>query len=411
MKASPLAPSRSTSAPAVRSPRRIKNGPLAILDRYLLATSGGAILGGLALFLIVLLVAVIITGLQKLVTNGLNPGEFLRFIGLQLPRMIVFALPMAVLFGCVQTFSTLAKAGEIVAMQAAGMSLLRMLRAPLFCALLATLVVAYMQEILVPRLERGKDAILVAHIEEKVGKVGTFRYEDPPSDKGPLKTLIQARGFDLQAKTLTAPVISRYDDDHRLTEQISADLARWSGRDWVLTRVQTVRIDDNAAGGATKVQAPAATLQLPPPAFLGRSEDALQKRLARGDFLMVSIPEVAKYRAGLLEQKRDAQTKEESKIAGRAIKTATFGIHEKISNPLTCLMFALLGVPLGAQTKQRSGGGAMGLSLLVLVIYYVTWTAITTLGRAGTLNPIIAAYAALFLMSAGGAWLVRRASR
>ncbi len=412
MKASPVSASRARAASqtAARARKRATSG-VPILDRYLLSGVGSAIVGGLALFLIVLLVALIITGLQKMVTGNLSPGEFLRFLWLQMPRLIVFALPMAVLFGCVQTFSALSKAGELVAMQAAGMSLWRMLRAPLFCAFLATLVVAYMQESLVPPLERNKDAILVAHITEKVGKVGTFRYEDPPSDEGPLKTLIQARGFDLKAKTLTKPRIQFYDADHRMIRQISADLARWSGRDWVLQNAEIVLLDSDKSGGATTAKAPSVNLELPPPAFLGRSENALQKRLARGDFLMVSTWEVDKYRQSLIEQKKTAPTKEQQKIAAKAIKTATFGIHEKISNPLTCLMFALVGVPLGAGTKQRSSGGAMGLSLLVLVFYYVTWTAVTTLGRAGTLNPIVAAYFALVVMSVGGLVLVRRASQ
>ncbi len=412
MKATPVSPPQARPVPqAARATKTAKSGVLPILDRYLLAQVGGSILGGLALFLIVLLVAVIITGLQKLVTNGLSPGEFLSFIGLQLPRMIVFAMPMATLFGCVQSFSALSKAGELVAMQAAGMSLVRMLRAPLFCALLATLLVAYLQESLVPRLERGKDAILVAHITKKVGKVGTFRYEDPPSDKGALKTLIQASGFDLKAKTLTAPRISFYDDDHRLTQQVSADIARWSGRQWILTNVQTVRLSNDASGGATTAKAPTASLELPPPAFLGQQEDALQKRLSRGDFLMVSIPEVASYRRNLIAQKQSAPTREQQKDVGKAIKTATFGIHEKIATPLTCLMFALVGVPLGARTKQRSGGGAMGLSLVILVVYYVTWTWAATLGRAGAVNPVATAYFAVAAMSLGGAILVRRASR
>ncbi len=404
-------PLNSSEKPATARPKTwARRGGLPILDRYLLGNVANSILGGLALFLIVLLVAVIITGLQKIVSNGLSAGEFLRFIGLQLPRMIVFALPMAVLFGCVQTFSTLAKAGEIVAMQAAGMSLVRMLRAPLFCALLATFVVFYLQESLVPRLERDKDAILVAHIQEKVGSVGTFRFEDPPSDQGPLKTLIQARGFDLKLKTLSKPRISSYDADHRMTQQTSAEIARWSGRDWVLQRAEIVTLNAQT-GGATTAKFPSLRIELPPPAFLGRSEDALQKRLTKGDFLMVSIPEVIAYRESLLLQKRAARTKDEIKTSTKAVRTATFGIHEKIAGPLACLMFALVGVPLGAQTKQRSGGGAMGLSLLVLVFYYVTWTWAATLGRGGALNPVVTAYFAVVGMAIGGAWLVRRASK
>ncbi len=384
---------------------------LPILDRYLLGNIANAILGGLGLFLIVLLVAVIITGLQKIVSNGLDAGEFLRFIGLQLPRMIVFALPMAVLFGCVQSFAALAKAGEIVAMHAAGMGLTRMLRAPLFCALLATLVVFYLQESLVPRLERDKDAILVAHMEQKTKSGGAFRYEDPPSEQGPLKTLIQARSFDFKTRTLIKPRISFYDADHGMTRQISAQSARWSGHDWILHRVQSVSLTSDKGGGATMANFDSARVEFAAPAFLARSENSLQRRLDKGDFLMVSIPEVLAYRRRLEAQKRAARTEDERKSTTKAVRTATFGLHEKIAAPLACLMFALVGVALGAQTKQRSDGGAMGLSLLVLVFYYVAWTWAATLGRAGALHPVVTAYFAVVVMGLGGAFLVRRAGR
>ena len=396
---------------APRTQTRARRFALPILDRYLLGQVAGSILGGLALFLIVLLVAVVITALQKIVSNGLSASEFLRFIGLQLPHMIVFAAPMAVLFGCVQSFSALAKAGEIVAMQAAGMSLTRMLRAPLFCALVATLVVFYLQESLVPRLERDKDAILVAHIQQKVGSAGSFRFEDPPSEKGPLKTLLQARSFDLQTKVLLKPHITYYDADFVPTRLISADSGRWSGRQWILQNARIQIQDESKVGGYRNAQFRALAVELPPPAFLGRSENALKRRLGKGDFLMVSIPEVMAYRQSLEAQKREARSSDEIKKAGKAVKTATFGVHEKIAGPLACLMFALVGVPLGAQTKQRSGGGAMGLSLVVLVVYYVVWTWAATLGRAGALDPIATAYFTVAAMSLGGIWLVRRASK
>lgn len=409
----PLRPNDESLPAETPSPRfqtRVRRFGLPILDRYLLGQVAGSILGGLALFLIVLLVAVIITALQKIVSNGLSAGEFLRFIGLQLPRMIVFAFPMAVLFGCVQSFSALAKAGEIVAMQAAGMSLVRMLRAPLFCAFIATLVVFYMQESLVPRLERDKDAMLVAHIQQ-AGQAGTFRFEDPPSDKGPLKTLLQARSFDLKTKTLVKPHITHYNENFVPTYLISADSGRWSGREWILQKARIQAQDESKVGGYDNHEFDSLAVELPPPAFLARTENALQKRLTKGDFLMVSIPEVMAYRESLKAQRREARDKDEIKTASKAVKTATFGIHEKIAGPLACLMFALVGVPLGAQTKQRTGGGAMGLSLVVLVFYYVVWTWAATLGRAGALDPVGTAYFAVVGMSLGGIWLVRRASK
>ncbi len=401
----------TTSAPprpAIQAPPAGKFGGLLIVDRFVGKLVVGATLGAAGWFLGILLIAIVITGLQKLVTNALSGSEMLIFVALQLPRMIVFALPMATLFGCVQAFAALSRQGEAVALGAAGVSLVRMMRAPLIWAAILTLVSFGLSELLVPPLERSKDSILVSHLTSSVGK-GGFRYQDPAADEDlPLKTLVQARSFDFEKRTLNKPRVQVFDDDQKLKLQIVAESAQWTGKAWVLRDGVSTRILPPATGKLSKTESqefPTFEIELPAPEFLNRSANSLSTRLARGDFLMISIPEVFAYRRTLAAQlplaKSDAQRARTEKL----VKVATFGIHEKIAAPLICFAFALVGLPLGLHSP-RSGGGALGLSFVVLVVYYVIMTWCATLGRPGAVNPVAMAYTPLLLILAIGSWLV-----
>ena len=379
-----------------------------IVDKFVGKLIVGATLGAAGWFLGILLIAVVITGLQKLVTNSLSGGEMLVFVALQLPRMIVFALPMAILFGSVQAFAALSRQGEAVALGAAGVSLVRMIRAPLIWAALLTFVSFALSEWLVPPLERSKDSILVSHLATSLGK-GGFRYQDPGADEDlPLKTLVQAQSFDFDRLTLSEPRIQVFDDDQKLALQIVAKSAKWTGKKWMLydgisTRFPPAKTGELPASESSDFSTLGA--QLPAPEFLNRSANSLSTRLARGDFLMISLPEVFAYRRTIAAQLPLAQTEAERARTEKLVKSATFGIHDKIAAPLICFAFALVGLPLGLHSP-RSGGGALGMSFVVLVVYYVIWTWCSTLGRPGAVNPVAMAYAPLVLISAIGCWLV-----
>ena len=396
-------PRPQTNKPAVREP-----SGLLIVDRFVGQLVVGATLGAAGWFLGILLIAVVITGLQKLVTNSLSPGELAIFVALQLPRMIVFALPMAILFGSVQAFAALSRQGEAVALGAAGVSLVRMMRAPLVWAALLTFVSFALSEWLVPPLERSKDSILVSHLATSLGK-GGFRYQDPAADEDlPLQTLVQAKSFDFEKLTLNEPRVQLFDDDQKLSLQIVARSAKWTGDKWLLSNGVSTRFPPAKAGELSlpqTTQFETFAVELPAPEFLNRSSNSLSTRLARGDFLMISLPETWAYRRTIAAQLPMAQTEAQRARTEKLVKSATFGIHDKIAGPLICFAFALVGLPLGLHSP-RSGGGALGVSFVVLVVYYVIWTWCSTLGRPGAVNPVAMAYAPLLLISAIGSWLV-----
>jgi LPS export ABC transporter permease LptF/LPS export ABC transporter permease LptG len=82
--------------------------------------------------------------------------------------------------------------------------------------------------------------------------------------------------------------------------------------------------------------------------------------------------------------------------------------HRRLALPTSCLVLALVGVPLGLSSKK--GGKSMGFVLtiaLVFLYYFISLTGIS-LGRSGRIPPAAGVWAANFVFLAAGLFLIRR---
>jgi lipopolysaccharide export LptBFGC system permease protein LptF len=150
---------------------------------------------------------------------------------------------------------------------------------------------------------------------------------------------------------------------------------------------------------------------LPDPRLMKRKAMTIQEQLDKQNYEMLSISDL---RAYLNKQPALLQTVTYPKIRERVItrmKSLTFGIHDKIATPLICIVLVLIGAPLGVRPQRSGGGFAMGLSLAVLLLYYIAWSWVSQVGKAGYGVPILLAYAPLGLTLVIGAVLMKLKSR
>src|SRR5690606_10503864 len=95
-----------------------------LLHRYIFRQVLVACLLSLALFVFVLVAGNAIRQIVGLVAGGrLSIGEFLYFIGLLVPGVAAYALPLGLLTGILLVLGRLSAQSEIQAMKAAGISL------------------------------------------------------------------------------------------------------------------------------------------------------------------------------------------------------------------------------------------------------------------------------------------------
>ncbi len=102
------------------------------LDIYLLKTFLGFFLAALAVCLFILLMQFTWRWLEELISKGVEGAVLMQFFFYTSLTLIPMALPLALLLGSLLTFGSIGENRELLAMKAAGISLLRIMR-PLFC--------------------------------------------------------------------------------------------------------------------------------------------------------------------------------------------------------------------------------------------------------------------------------------
>lgn len=83
-------------------------------------------------------------------------------------------------------------------------------------------------------------------------------------------------------------------------------------------------------------------------------------------------------------------------------------IHKKYSIPVACIVFVLLGVPLGLSTRQGNAGIALGVSLLFILVYYLFLLGGEQLADRGILPGWLTMWSANILMGGLGIYLTVR---
>lgn len=81
-------------------------------------------------------------------------------------------------------------------------------------------------------------------------------------------------------------------------------------------------------------------------------------------------------------------------------------IYKKYSIALACLIFALIGAPLGLSIRRGSLGAAGGYSLAIFLFYWVTLVQGEKLADRGLIHPWIGMWTANAIMLVVGCWLV-----
>jgi hypothetical protein len=61
-------------------------------------------------------------------------------------------------------------------------------------------------------------------------------------------------------------------------------------------------------------------------------------------------------------------------------------LSKKFSIPFTCLLFAILGAPLGIKSSRSGKSGSFGVTVAVIIIYYIGLILTQNMGRIGKIH-------------------------
>ncbi len=357
------------------------------LDRYVLTEMVPPFLFGIGAFLAVLVGAQLLYEMLRLIyQQGFPAWAAARIFMLELPAVITLTLPMATVFGSLMAMARFSGDGELVAMRAGGVSLPRIGLPIVIVGFVVSVGGLLINETFVPDAKQRAFEIARDVHSTVAGEMDIAL--EVRDDDDHLERWLYARKFDPDTLTLSNATVLDFTLG-RKPHLYTAARARWQGQYWVLENVEHTTWDGAQAG-----RLHLDSVMLP----IGRTPEQVERvRKLPDDMRLAELQE----QAGLAEQ--------QGRVAWANRLRQHY--HVRLSLPWACVGFAVLGIALGIQRQRSSRGIGMGLSLLVIFVYYVVMHTLTLVGERGVAPAALMAWTPNLLLYLTGLGLLLRASQ
>ncbi len=349
--------------------------PVPILTRTVLGEIARWYLGGVALFLTLLMTDALSSTVGKLLIYDPPPAQALAAFLSILPQSLNKTLVLAVPFSILLAFSRMQRDNELKAILASGIRPLSLVW-PLALPFALVGVLAYVNAgTLVPAGLANWDRAWFTIYDQPLPPPQQEKYTYAPPGALFYAGRVSADNAGSSVAQLSGVMVQRGD------ETITAQFGTWdSGQQtWTLSNAWITRPGQNPRQSPTDVViAQTDTLRPPPPAAQQVSNAELRAALA-GDTL-----------------------------SRKGRRDYTFQLAVRVADPATPVVFALAAGMLGLLIRNRAA--AFAAVLVFIVCFYILWTTMPGLAGAGALNPTLAAWVPnlAFLLLAGGlAWRLR----
>lgn len=367
---------------------------LSILDRYLIREIALPFVLGLVVLTFVLEIPPILREAEALIAKGVEWGVVFRVLLTLLPQALSLTIPMAALLGILVGFGRISADREFVAMQACGVSLMRLARPVSLVALLATAATAHQIIVALPDANQTFREItfnIVASRVEQNVRPRVF-FEDFPNRVIYVRDLPQTGGWrDVFLADTSRP------------DQTVVYFAR-EGRiliDRAQRLVQLQLID-----GTTHT-----TSGSKPEAYESTSFDRIAINLDPETVFRRPPPKGPPEKT--FAELR--QTIDEAAALGQPAISERFLYQYKLALPLTCPILALMGLALGASARKDGRLASFVLGFGVILVYYVLLYGARAVAMGGRMDPGLAPWIPNLVMGAVGAamlaWRARSADQ
>ncbi len=428
-----------------------------ILVRYVLKEHLAPFL--LALFVITFLFVVdfLVTILDNVLSKGLPASTVLEIFLLNIAWMLSLSIPMAVLVACLMAFGRLSGDQEITAMKAAGVSPLAIVRPVLLVGLLVSELLILFNNWILPEANHRSVALMSAVSRKKphafvdAGKLITqfpgvqlwVDRIDPSSGtlygvqifetggKGPPRVVIaDSATMDYVDNGMTLMLRLKSGENHMVDKDNPADYfrIRFSSEDFAMKNVNDrlerrdrkhrsdrempVEMMLEVIGEAEKNEAK----------IVEESRETLfpelirMKGLVSGDSVVPrdgkwNLPlDSARHARALRDVSVSEKTRERlvhrtvERVLNERKRQAQYWVevHKKFSTSVACVVFVLIGAPLGIMARKGGIGTGIIYSIAFFVLYWVCLIGGENLADRLMVSPVLAMWISNVIIGAFG---------
>ena len=353
-----------------------------ILTRYVVKEVLGPFFFGIFTFTSMILGVSFVNLLSQLEGYHVSIWTYLELLVLMIPQNIMWGGTIAVLLATLLGLGKLTGNSETIAMRAGGMSFRKVATPVLLIGLSVSILGVLLNEYVVPLSFRIADDMQAKLMSQELrSTIYNFSLNLYEND-GNLKKYIYAYKYDPQLQQLQKVIIVEADHG-QLLRTIEAEKMDWNGGSWFFQRG---RINELGKGSLYPITVDRAKVRYP----LNLTPSDIEQRQLPPEER--SISELSRYIKNVVNQ-----GPEKAKLL--------IYLHTKFSIPFVSLVFALLGVPLALRPQRRSSAAGYGLCFLFILAWWLLYMVGTSLGRAGTINPILGAWLGDIVLAAYGVYV------
>lgn len=355
-----------------------------ILHRYVLKELTGSLVFGFLFFNFILFISIIFDLTELLFIENAPPLEVGKLVLFHLPAFFDLVIPVSILFAILLAFGHLSSHGEITALRSGGISLFRIEKSVLFLAILLSFLALYSSAYLTPwcnlEYKRTYREIILRRptlqVKEKIitdlkdRKLYTYRLDPktqrmeevilfeflPEGDRlFPRITLAQRGWFQEDVLQLEEASFYQLGENYRITQQ-----GKFSS--------QTLYL---------KAYLPQKVMEKKTPDEMNLTE----------------------LRSMLEKEKTNPSPAQER------IRRLEVDFHGRVAIPLATFLLSLIAIPLGIRIERGEKSISLGISLIIVVAYYVLFLAGKLMGQEGLLPVYLAMWFPNILIGGAGVWL------
>lgn len=363
------------------------------IQRYIAQEITVPALLGLLIFTFVLLLGKLLKLAELVINQGVPVRQIATLFAYLMPTFLVITIPLGFLLGVLLGFTRLSTDNEIIALKSTGVSLYRMMRPVLACALAASLLTAMATLVIAPACKRlFRSQVFEIALSQANIKLQPRTFNDDFEGLA-----IYANGVDEQSGTMQGILIA----DERSGKAPSVILAR-SGR-IIPDRNQmavTLRLNDGSIHREPE----------------GKKGETYQMVVFSSYDINLSLGQQLPNRENRYRKPSEYALGEllaSRRAAPEGPERTSFDVElqRRLILPLAPLIFALIGVPLGIQSHRSGRGSGFSLALAVFLFYYMLLSLAQTLVEEKGFPVIPTLWAPTVLFIAGGLYLLQLTAR
>lgn len=293
----------------------------------------------------------------------------------KIPEFVAYALPISLLLATLVSYGRFSSDSELIAWRSCGISIYRLVAPAIIFSLIIALVTLIFNELVVPSANYQAAQIIETFIPEEkkfTQEQDIFypQYEDI-NQKQSITSLFYAQAFDGEFMQDVTILIWH---QQQLNQIIYAQQAFWNEQEkiWIFIDGGIYQLNyDYVTNNFVNFDNYKMSLSSAPLELVQKSRDPFQMNIAQSlDYLRII-----------------AHSGDEKRILMFQVRT-----QQKMAFPFICLVFGLIGSALGIRPQHLARGTSLGITVLIVFLYYLLGFLIGALGLVGVVSPFIAGW-------------------